>query len=249
MSTKYVSGRVKELKVGITNYSESKESLSVIGIVSATKYFGDGSTLTGIDVTSPSQLNVAGVSTFGGNIDANGNLDVDGHTELDDVNVSGAITATTFTGNLTGTVNTAAQPNITSLGTIASLVASTAYAGVLEVTGSAGVKYQSRSGSTGGTTSVQGNPFSDSNGITFSGSGDLDNGMTITYGYTMANAVFSSSKLLLDMGDSGVVSFGNVSHQAGISKYFGNNYQDYLIPDNIVQLTILADLLTILILN
>ena len=49
------------------------------------------------------------------------NLDVDGHTELDDVNVSGAITATTFTGNLAGTVNTAAQPNITSLGTLTGL--------------------------------------------------------------------------------------------------------------------------------
>ncbi len=41
--------------------------------------------------------NITGVAaTFSGAID------VDGHTELDDVNVSGAITATTFTGNLTG---------------------------------------------------------------------------------------------------------------------------------------------------
>ena len=31
MSTKYVSGRVRELKIGITSYSESKESLSVVG--------------------------------------------------------------------------------------------------------------------------------------------------------------------------------------------------------------------------
>ena len=53
-----------------------------------------------------------------------GQFDVNGHTELDDVNVSGAITATTFTGNLAGTVNTAAQPNITSLGTLSSLVVS-----------------------------------------------------------------------------------------------------------------------------
>ena len=53
-----------------------------------------------------------------------GKLDVNGHTELDDVNVSGAITATTFTGNLAGTVNTAAQPNITSLGTLSSLTVS-----------------------------------------------------------------------------------------------------------------------------
>jgi len=107
--------------------------------------------------------------------------------------------------------------NLKKLGLTAlagSLVASTAVAGSLDVTGTAKVKYQSQ-----GSERVTGNPWSDATTITFSGSGDLDNGMSITYGYTMANAVFSSSKLLLDMGDSGVVSFGNVSHQAGISKY------------------------------
>ena len=107
--------------------------------------------------------------------------------------------------------------NLKKLGLTAlagSLVASTAVAGALDVSGTAKVKYQSK-----GSERTTGNPWSDSTTITFSGSGDLDNGMSITYGYTMANAVFSSSKLLLDMGDSGVVSFGNVSHQAGISKY------------------------------
>ena len=44
-------------------------------------------------------LSVTGVSTFTGAIDANGNLDVDGHTELDNVNISGVVTATTFIGN------------------------------------------------------------------------------------------------------------------------------------------------------
>jgi outer membrane protein OmpU len=107
--------------------------------------------------------------------------------------------------------------NLKKLGLTAlagSLVASTAFAGSLDVTGTAKVKYQSK-----GSERVTGNPFSDATTITFSGSGDLDNGMTINYGYTMANAVFSSSKLALDMGDTGVISFGNVSHQAGISKY------------------------------
>ena len=37
-------------------------------------------------------LNVSGVSTFAGAIDANGDLDVDGHTELDGVNVTGVST-------------------------------------------------------------------------------------------------------------------------------------------------------------
>ena len=52
-----------------------------------------------------------------------GSLDVNGHAELDDVNVSGAITATTFTGNLSGTATTATNlanaANITT-GTISS---------------------------------------------------------------------------------------------------------------------------------
>ena len=96
-----------------------------------------------------------------------------------------------------------------------SLAASTAYAGVLEVTGSASVKYQSRSGSSG-TSSVQGNPWSDGNGITFSGSGDLDNGMTVGYSYTMTDAAFSASSVTLDMGDTGTVAFGHDSAHGGI---------------------------------
>ena len=71
--------------------------------------------------TDLDNVNIAGVTTFASNIDADGDLDVDGHTNLDNVNVSGAITATTFTGNLDGTVNTATQSNITSLGTLTGL--------------------------------------------------------------------------------------------------------------------------------
>jgi|TARA_B100001093_G_scaffold512713_1_gene583101 outer membrane protein OmpU len=107
--------------------------------------------------------------------------------------------------------------NLKKLGLTAlagSLVASTAVAGSLDVSGTAKVKYQSK-----GSERVSANPWSDATTITFSGSGDLDNGMALSYGYTMANAIFSSSKLALDMGDAGVISFGNVSHQAGISKY------------------------------
>ena len=84
---KYVSGRVKELKVGITSHTEEKTPLSVIGNVNIT---GDIIS-TGIGITN---LNVSGLSTFTGAIDANGDLDVDGHTELDNVNVSGVSTLT-----------------------------------------------------------------------------------------------------------------------------------------------------------
>ena len=108
--------------------------------------------------------------------------------------------------------------NIKKLGLTAlagSLVASTAYAGTLEVTGSASVKYQSRSGSSG-ATAVQGNPWSDGNVITFSGSGDLENGMTVGYSYTMDNLVFSTSSVTLDMGDAGMVAFGDGTAFGGI---------------------------------
>ena len=46
-----------------------------------------------VNQNNSSLLNVTGVSTFTGNIDANGDIDVDGHTELDNANVSGIVTA------------------------------------------------------------------------------------------------------------------------------------------------------------
>ena len=108
--------------------------------------------------------------------------------------------------------------NLKKLGLTAlagSLVASTATAGTLDVTGSASVKYQSKSGSSG-VDSIQGNPWSDGNAITFSGSGDMDNGMTMSYSYTMTDAAFSASSVSLDMGDAGKLQFGHDSASGGI---------------------------------
>jgi hypothetical protein len=84
---KYVSGRVKDLKVGISNYSEDKFSLDIVGIVTAGSYTTGSSSLhsTGADIGT---LNVTGISTFGGNIDANGDLNVSGvSTFSDDINI------------------------------------------------------------------------------------------------------------------------------------------------------------------
>ena len=108
--------------------------------------------------------------------------------------------------------------NLKKLGLTAlagSLVASTATAGTLEVTGSATVKYQSKSGSAG-TSGIQGNPWSDGNAISFKGSGDLDNGMSVGYVYTMTDAAFSSSAVTLDMGDAGMVAFAHGTAYGGI---------------------------------
>lgn len=62
-----------------------------------------------ITVNLDNNISVSGLSTFSGLIDGNGGLDITGHTELDNVNVSGVVTATTFIGNLTGIVTTATR--------------------------------------------------------------------------------------------------------------------------------------------
>jgi len=55
----------------------------------------------------------SGISTFTGAIDANGSLDVDGHANLDNVNISGVVTATSFVGNVTGNVIGNVTGNVT----------------------------------------------------------------------------------------------------------------------------------------
>jgi len=108
--------------------------------------------------------------------------------------------------------------NITKLGLTAlagSLVASSAYAGAMSVSGSAKITHASAD-----ETEVQGNSFSNSKGITFSGSGDLDNGYTVSTTYTMTNAAFSTSTVTIDMGDMGTVGLWNNSGGAGLTKYY-----------------------------
>ena len=106
---------------------------------------------------------------------------------------------------------------ITKIGLTAlagSLVATSAFAGSMSVSGSAKVTYASN-----GTERVNGNPYSNSKGITFSGSGELDNGFTVSTGYTMTNAAFSASHVSLDMGDAGTLSLMNSTALAGIDKF------------------------------
>ena len=108
--------------------------------------------------------------------------------------------------------------NLKKLGLTAlagSLVATTGYAGSLDVSGAAKVSYNS--GDNGGTN---GNPFSMTRDITFSGSGEMDNGMTISYFQLLSAGAFSSSGLTLDMGDAGTATFMNgTSGGHGISAY------------------------------
>ena len=102
-----------------------KDNDSSIGIA-ATVNFGYGSTVSPLSagivtvtsVTQYDQLEITGVSTFTGDIKANGNITGDGNTVI--TGVSSAY-ITDVHGGLIGNVITAAQPNITSLGTLTSL--------------------------------------------------------------------------------------------------------------------------------
>ena len=108
--------------------------------------------------------------------------------------------------------------NLKKLGLTAlagSLVATTGYAGALDISGAASVSYVSQD-----ETEVTGNPFSMTRDITFSGSGEMDNGMTISYFQMLSAGAFSSSGLKLDMGDAGTLTFGNGASQgSGIGAF------------------------------
>ena len=88
---------------------------NAVGIETYAKFNVDGATelwydnvkkfeTTGAGVSITGGIEATGVSTFSGNVNLNADLDVDGHTELDDVNISGIVTATSFVGPLVGSV-------------------------------------------------------------------------------------------------------------------------------------------------
>jgi hypothetical protein len=75
------------------------ESIYATGISTFTNYL-----YSDVQFTT-SNLNVTGFSTFTQAMDVNGNIDVDGHTELDNVNISGIVTASSVNidgGNIDG---------------------------------------------------------------------------------------------------------------------------------------------------
>ncbi len=124
---------------GISTLGFVKISSGIITAASGVvTYFGDGSGLTGVGATEDvktNSLQVLGISTFTGDLDVNGNIIGDSATNISGIN---SVTATNFFGSLTGnvtgdltgnadtatssaTVTDAAQPNITSLGSLTGL--------------------------------------------------------------------------------------------------------------------------------
>jgi len=95
------------------------------------------------------------------------------------------------------------------------LAATTAHAGELSVGGTANIVYQ-----THGEGSSTANPFSQNQTLSFTGSGDLDNGMTVNYSSAFTGSAFTAGSVVLDMGDGGTIGLYNAaSDGGGISAY------------------------------
>ena len=96
-----------------------------------------------------------------------------------------------------------------------SLVAFSAYAGELSVSGAAKMSYTANTGNE--DAQDDGARFGLNNAITFSGSGELDNGHIVSLSHSLdANAALSSSILTYDMGDLGKITYNQDSAEMGI---------------------------------
>ena len=100
-------------------------------------------------------------------------------------------------------MNKLTKVGLTALAT--SLVASASYAGELSVSGSASLTY------TGLDSATDTNPWVMGDSVKFNGSGDLDNGMTVSVYYELDGGTYDDYNLKLGMGDMGTLSFSGAS--------------------------------------
>ena len=113
-----------------------------------------------------------------------------------------------------------------------SLVAFSAHAGELSVSGGASL---TMSDSDVNGTAIRGNQFSMGDSITFSGSGEMDNGMTISVSYELdgdaadTNNEFDSHSMTLDTNGMGTITFaghGGSSAMSAIDDVTPNAYEE-----------------------
>jgi outer membrane protein OmpU len=105
-----------------------------------------------------------------------------------------------------------------------SLVATSAFAGAMTVSGSANLTYtgntgaQDTAGASGGGQQ-DGSRWGLNKSITFSGSGEMDNGWTVSVSHTLLDGGSTGIGLTLDMGDAGSLDFqGDAGGSRGIGK-------------------------------
>ena len=100
-------------------------------------------------------------------------------------------------------MNKVTKVGLTALAT--SLVATASYAGELSVSGGASLTY------TGLDSRSDANPWGMGDSVKFNGSGDLDNGMTVSVYYELDGGTYDDYNLKLGMGDMGTLSFSGAS--------------------------------------
>ena len=100
-------------------------------------------------------------------------------------------------------MNKVTKVGLTALAT--SLVATASYAGELSVSGGASLTY------TGLDSRSDTNPWAMGDSVKFNGSGDLDNGMTVSVYYELDGGTYDDYNLKLGMGDMGTLSFSGAS--------------------------------------
>jgi len=107
-----------------------------------------------------------------------------------------------------------------------SLVAGSAFAGAVTVTGSANLTYTGNSGqedaggsaASGTNVGMDGARWGMGKSLTFSGSGEMDNGWTVSVSQGLANGINSGQGFTLDMGDMGTLDYQAHTSARGIGK-------------------------------
>ena len=143
------------------------------------------------DEVTGRNLNITGIATIGTTLDVDGNIDVDGHTELDDVNVTGVITATTFSGSgasLTNIPNGALDNSSVSYGGVSLSLGDSDATPAFNLTNATNYPYTSLTGITteivGDTTPQLGGDLDvNNNNITGTGNVNLTGIITATTYY------------------------------------------------------------------
>ena len=107
-----------------------------------------------------------------------------------------------------------------------SLVATSAFAGAVTVSGSANLTYAANSGAqdNAGKSADEtdkgndGNRWGMNRTLSFSGSGELDNGWTVSVSQGLASGAVSGASMTVDMGDMGSINYESSTSARGMGK-------------------------------
>ena len=105
-----------------------------------------------------------------------------------------------------------------------SLVATSAFAGAMTVSGTANLTYTGNTGAQDSVTAAaqsngnDGNRWGMNKTLSFSGSGEMDNGWTVSVSNGLKNGASSGVGLTIDMGDMGSLNYESSTSARGIGK-------------------------------